>query len=140
MTFAEKLRNARTRLGMSQKELARKANVNIRTITNYESGERVPKKQQTYDDLAFALGVTVESLKDDQSDFVVKAQEQYGRRGSQQAEDVVRAFRVAAAGGELDDDDLDFIKDAMMQTYWDAKEYNRRFANRKRKSDSGSEN
>lgn len=136
MTFAEKLRTARTRIGMTQGELARKAHVNIRTITNYENGERLPKKEQTYDDLARALGITVASLKDENSDFIIEAEAQYGGKGRKQAEEVIRAFRVAAAGGELDDDDLDFIRDAMMQTYWDAKEYNKRFTNKRYKSDS----
>ena len=52
---------------------------------------------------------------------------------------IVRAFRIAAAGGELDDDDLDFIKEAMLQTYEDAKAYNRRFVN-KRFLDDGDSN
>ena len=62
--------------------------------------------------------------------------------GIAEAEEVIRTFRVAAAGGELDDDDLDFIRDAMMQTYWDAKQYNQRFANhRYQKGDAdGQEN
>ena len=139
MTFAEKLRLARTQADMTQKELADASRLALRTIANYESGERLPKKEETYFALALALGVTAESLKDENSDFLIAAGEQFGRRGRKQAEEVVRSFRVAAAGGELNDEDLDFIKEAMMQTYWDAKRYNQRFVNKKHQPDEGGE-
>lgn len=131
MTFAEKLRSARKDAGLTQKQLAQNCHIGLRTITNYENGTHLPQKEETYTALAHALGVTAESLKDENSDFVMKAQTEYGGKGRRQAEEVIRSFRVAAAGGELDDDDLDFIKEAMMQTYWDAKRYNQRFANRR---------
>lgn len=131
MTFAEKLRDARKQAGMTQKELAQMSHLGLRTITNYEKGTHMPQKEETYTNLANALGITVESLKDENSDFVIKAQQQYGGKGRKQAEELIRSFRVAAAGGEFDDNDLDFIKDAMMQTYWDAKRYNQRFTNKR---------
>ncbi len=131
MTFAEKLKTARKNAGMTQRKLAEESHVALRTIANYESGERMPKKEETFDNLARALGITVESLKDEHSDFLVKAEKRYGGKGRKQAEEIIRSFRVAAAGGELDDEDLEFIKEAMMQTYWDAKRYNRRFTNKR---------
>ena len=70
-------------------------------------------------------------LLDEDASFVLQASEQYGDRGRRQAEEVVRNFRVAAAGGDLDDSDLDFIKEAMLQTYHDAKAYNQRFRNKR---------
>ena len=131
MTFAEKLKNARREANMTQKELAEASHLALRTIINYETGGKYPKKESTYNDLAHALGITGDSLKDETCNFVVEAGKNYGGRGSRQAEEIIRAFRVAAAGGELDDNDLDFIRDAMMQTYWDAKNYNQRFVNRR---------
>ena len=140
MTFAEKLRKARQDAGMTQKDLSQKSHVAIRNIASYELGEHLPRKNETYDALADALGVTADSLKDGNSDFILKAKKQYGGRGSRQAEALINSFRVAAAGGELDDNDLDFIKDAMMETYWEAKKYNQRFRNKqyaKDKKDDG---
>lgn len=131
MTFAEKLRKARQDAGLTQKELSQKSHVALRNIASYELGEHLPRKEETYTFLADALGVTADSLKDENSDFVIKAAQQYGGRGSRQAEELINSFRVAAAGGELDDNDLDFIKDAMMETYWEAKKYNQRFRNKK---------
>ncbi len=123
-------------MNLSQKELSEMTGISLRTITNYESGGRKPKTKESYQKLSAALGLEVSELMDDTDDFVIKAQEQYGSRGRRQAEDVVRTFRIAAAGGELDDDDLDFIKEAMMQTYEDAKKYNKRFANKTKKGKS----
>ena len=137
MTFAEKLRKARKMAGMTQKELAEAAHLSLRTVANYEGGDRMPQRADTYRALARALDITEESLKDDLSDFVVTAQEKYGSKGRRQAEEVVQSFRLAAAGGELSDDDLDFIKEAMMQTYEDAKRYNQRFVNKRYQKDAG---
>ena len=137
MTFSEKLKAARKQAGLSQRQLAEEAQVSLRTITGYENGECVPKQEATYGKLARALGITEESLKDENSDFMLEARKHYGGRGWKQAEEVVRAFRVAAAGGELDDDDLEFIREAMMQTYWDAKRYNQRFGNKRFRQDDG---
>ena len=46
MKFCEKLKEARTRAGLKQEELAKALGVSLRTITNYESGERYPKKRE----------------------------------------------------------------------------------------------
>ena len=139
MTFSEKIRNARTVRGLSQKDLAAATGITERTIQNYETGASLPKKRDTYARLASALGVSADMLMDENASFVLQASEQYGSRGRRQAEEVIRNFRVAAAGGELDDDDLEFIKEAMMQTYEDAKKYNARFRNRRFQAGSDSQ-
>ena len=131
MNFAEKVKNARISKNMSQKELANATGITERTIQNYELGTRMPKKRETYTKLAEALGIREELLLDDEASFVLKAAKKYGNRGRKQAEEIIREFRVAAAGGEMDDDDLDFIKEAMLQTYADAKAYNQRFRNKR---------
>ncbi len=136
MEFGEKLRTVRLAKGISQVELSEVTGITRRTIIKYEMDGIKPRSKETYQKLADALGVNVSDLMDDTDEFVIKAQEQYGSRGRRQAEEVVRSFRIAAAGGELDDDDLDFIKEAMMQTYLDAKKYNKRFANKTKKDKS----
>ena len=115
---------------MTQKDLAKATGISERTIQNYELGSRMPKKRENYTKLANALGVREELLIDEDAEFILQAQEQYGSRGRKQAIEIIDSFRVAAAGGEMDDDDLDFIKDAMLQTYHDAKAYNQRFRNK----------
>lgn len=136
MTLGEKIKNARTAKNMSQKELAKATGISERTIQNYELNARLPRKRETYAKLADALGVSENLLLDEDASFVLQASADYGRRGRQQAEEIIRNFRVAAAGGEMSDEDLDFIKDAMMQTYQDAKAYNQRFRNHRYDKDS----
>ena len=131
MNFAEKIKNARIAKDMSQRELAKAAGIAERTIQNYELGTSMPKKRETYTKLAEVLDVREEILLDDDATFVLQASARYGSRGRKQAEEIIREFRVAAAGGEMDDDDLDFIKEAMLQTYEDAKAYNQRFRNKR---------
>ena len=52
MRFCEKLKDARTKAGMKQEELAKALGVSLRTITNYESGECYPRKRDIYHKLA----------------------------------------------------------------------------------------
>ena len=131
MEFSEKIKKARMAKGMSQTELAAAVGASERTIQNYEMGTRLPKKKETYLKLAGALGISPDVLLDENASFILTASERYGNRGRKQAEAIVDSFRVAAAGGELGDDDLDFIFDAMKQTYEDAKKYNQRFRNKR---------
>ena len=65
MKFGEKIRAARLKRGFSQKELAGKAHIALRTIQNYESGERMPKSKETYAALARALDISEEMLRDE---------------------------------------------------------------------------
>ena len=48
MTFGEKVRAARKERGLSQKELAARTGIAVRTIINYESGSRMPKSKDSY--------------------------------------------------------------------------------------------
>ena len=52
MRFCEKLKEARTKAGLKQEELAKALGVSLRTITNYESGECYPRKRDIYHKLA----------------------------------------------------------------------------------------
>ena len=139
MNLSEKLKSARAAKGMTQRDLAAATGISERSIQGYELGVRTPRKEETYRKLAEALDIPVDTLLDDTASFVLQAGRKYGNRGRAQAEEVVRAFRIAAAGGELDDDDLDFIKEAMLQTYEDAKAYNRRFVNKRYRDPGASE-
>ena len=47
-SFGAKVKEQRGNLGLSQKQLAEKAGMGIRTITSYELGERKPYQAQLY--------------------------------------------------------------------------------------------
>lgn len=131
MTFAEKLRTARTARGLSQAALAKATGISLRTIQNYELDARMPKSRDTYARLAEALGVEEKAFLDENTSFVLSANEKYGSRGVKQAWDLVSDFRGLAAGGEIASEDLDEIMRAIQEAYWDAKQINRKYTNKR---------
>ena len=60
MTFAERLKQRRNELGLTQAELAKKAELTLRTIQNYEGGTRKPLNIEMVQRLAVALATTTE--------------------------------------------------------------------------------
>ena len=131
MNFGDKIKNARTAKGMSQTELAKVTGISPRTIQNYEMNARLPKKRETYTKLAEALGVSEETLLDENASFVLRASEQYGSRGLQQALDMVHDIGTMWAGGEMEEEDMDTIMQAMQEAYWIAKKNNRKYVNKR---------
>ena len=128
MKFGEKVRAARLAAHYSQRQLADMTGIALRTIQNYES----------YELLAAALNVELESLKDDNADFVIKATEKYGSRGHEQAERLIKEVSGLYAGGELAEEDMDAMMKAIQEAYWIAKEKNRKFVPKKYRSTSDS--
>lgn len=126
MNFSEKIRTARLAKQWSQKNLAEKSGISLRTIQNYELGTRLPKKQETYALLAAVLDIEESSLLDENISFVLRANERYGSNAMKQALDLVADVRALWAGGEMAEEDMDEIMRAMQEAYWQAKENNRR--------------
>lgn len=135
MDFSEKIRNARLARDMSQTDLAKASGVSLRTIQNYELGRSLPKKRETYAKLAAALGINAEVLLDSNAAFVIRANEQYGSRAAKQAWDMVSDLGSMWAGGEMEDEDMDAIMQAIQEAYWDAKKNNRKYVNKRYRKD-----
>jgi transcriptional regulator with XRE-family HTH domain len=135
MEFSEKIRNARIAKSMSQKELAEITGLSLRTIQNYELGTRLPKKKETYTALADALEIREEVLLDKDASFILRANERYGSRGARQAWDMVSDLASMWAGGEMDEEDMDAIMQAMQEAYWEAKKKNRKYIPKKYRSE-----
>lgn len=131
MNFSEKIRNARLAKGFTQSDLAKATGISLRTVQNYELGARLPKTRDTYTKLARALGINEEVLLDDNASFVIRANEQYGSRGARQAWDMVAEIGSMWAGGEMNEEDMDAIMQALQDAYWDAKKSNRKYVNRR---------
>lgn len=136
MEFSEKIRNARIARDMSQQDLAKASGVSLRTIQNYELGASIPRKRDTYTQLARVLGISEDILMDENAAFVLRATRQYGNRGAQQALDMVSDIAAMWAGGEMAEEDMDVIMQAMQNAYWEAKKNNRKFVNRRYRQDS----
>ena len=81
MKFCEKVKEARNKAGLKQDELAKAIGVSLRTITNYESGERYPKKREVYYKLADVLKVDVNYLLTEDEEFLIAACKQTAHFG-----------------------------------------------------------
>lgn len=135
MKFCEKVKEARNKAGLKQDELAKAIGVSLRTITNYESGERYPKKREVYYKLADVLKVDVNYLLTEDEEFLIDAEKQYGKRGAKQAKELLAEVSGLFAGGDLADEDLDEMMKGIQEAYWIAKEKNRKYTPKKHRKD-----
>ena len=72
MTFGEKVKNERNRLGLNQDELAKKIGVTRRVISSYENDSSRPRGTERYKKLAEALGVNINYLLSEDEAFIAE--------------------------------------------------------------------
>jgi DNA-binding helix-turn-helix protein len=135
MKFCEKLKEARTRAGLKQEELAKALGVSLRTITNYESGERYPKKREIYYKLAELFHTEENYFLNEDEDFLLTAVEKYGSKGAKQARELMEEVSGLFAGGNIADEDLDEMMRGIQEAYWIAKEKNKKYTPKKYRKD-----
>ena len=135
MRFCEKLKEARTRAGLKQEELAKALGVSLRTITNYESGERYPKKRELYYKLAELFHTEENYFLNEDEDFLLTAVEKYGSKGAKQARELMEEVSGLFAGGNIADEDLDEMMRGIQEAYWIAKEKNKKYTPKKYRKD-----
>ena len=131
MKFKDKVREGRIRKNMTQQQLADALGVALRTLTNYERGERYPRNREIYKKLADIFEVDVNYLLTEDLEFTIQAGEKHGARAAIQARGMVEELGGMFAGGELTEDDMDAVMKAMQQFYWDAKENNKKYTPKK---------
>lgn len=131
MSFKENLRKARTEAGMTQEALAKKANVTVRTIANYEKGDRYPRNLEVAQQIAAALNTTTEYLLGNSDAYVVAAHEKGGAKAARDIEELVSEVTGLFAGGELSEESIDGAMKALNDAYWIAKEKNRKYTPKK---------
>ena len=135
MRFGEKLRKFRTERGMTQAELAKEAGLGLNTISNYESGRTYPQNREVYTTLANILGVNPDNLHNENDDFIIEASAQYGSRGARQAKELLDEVTGLFAGGELADEDMREMVDAIQEAYLIAKKNNKKYTPKKYRKD-----
>ena len=106
MTFGEKVKAERTKLGMSQDELAAKIGVTRRIIGSYENDKSRPRGMERYKKLAESLNVNVNYLLSEDDAFIADVEDKYGRRGARQAQELLAEVTGLFAGGEMADEDM----------------------------------
>lgn len=130
MNFAEKVRHYRKEKGLSQTALAEKIEVTTRTVQSYEAGRSYPKSRETYHLLASVLGVDTNFLMTEEDAFISEASSRYGSRGADQARELLSQVGGLFAGGELDEEDMDEMMQAIQEAYWLAKKNNRKYSSK----------
>lgn len=135
MTFGEKVRNERNRLGLSQDELAEKIGVTRRVISSYENDSSRPRGTERYNKLADALGVNINYLLSEDEAFIANVEDNYGRRGAKQAKELLAEVTGLFAGGEMSDEDMREMVDAIQEAYLIAKKKNKKYTPKKYRKD-----
>lgn len=124
MTFGEKFRAERRRMGLTQQEVADGLQVNRRMITRYENGISFPRTRDAYRKVADFFGVDVNYFLSDEDAFALDAGERYGSRGMRQARELVDGISGLFAGGELSEQEQDAVMKALQDVYWETKARN----------------
>lgn len=133
MEFGERLKKRRKEIGMSQAALAERSGVTCRTVQNYELGTHTPHNVGIVSALAKALGTSAEALLGSGDAFVIDAYEKGGASAARDVGALVNEVTGLFAGGELPEEDMDAVMEALNAAYWDAKKKNRRYG---KKSDA----
>lgn len=128
MNFAEKLKMLRKQQGLSQPALAGLVGVSTRTIAGYETEGSYPRRQETYKKLAEALNTDINFLKTEHEDYMTMVGAAYGRRGQEQAAEILRRTKQLFAGGSLSpEDEIAFLHE-IQSIFLDSKKRAKRFA------------
>ena len=130
MEFKERLTKLRRMKGMSQSDLARATDLTVRSIKNYEAGDRMPKADTIYK-LAVALDVDEKALITDEEFFIIEANDKYGARGKASAQKLVANAQALFAGGDLTDEDKSAVLEAIQEAYWKSKLTNKKYTPKK---------
>ena len=135
MTFGEKVKNERNRLGLNQDELAKKIGVTRRVISSYENDSSRPRGTERYKKLAEALGVNINYLLSEDEAFIADVEDNYGHRGAKQAKELLAEVTGLFAGGEMADEDMREMVDAIQEAYLIAKKNNQKYTPKKYRKD-----
>lgn len=135
MTFGEKVKNERNRLGLNQDELAKKIGVTRRVISSYENDSSRPRGTERYKKLAEALGVNINYLLSEDEAFIADVEDNYGHRGAKQAKELLEEVTGLFAGGEMADEDMREMVDAIQEAYLIAKKNNKKYTPKKYRKD-----
>lgn len=134
MKFSDRLKGLREKNDMTQEQLAKVSGVSPpRTIQRYECGTSRPRLDAA-EKLATALNISVDQLLGTDGMLVAQAAEQYGARGAKQAQQLTDEVTSLFTGGELAQDDMDVMMQAIMDAYWLAKEKNKKYTPKKYRS------
>ena len=134
MKFNERLKKYREEKGLTQAQLSELAGITTRQIQNYEGGKARPRLDAA-EKIAKALNITTDELLGNADMLVAQAAEKYGARGAKQAQQLTDELTGLFTGGDLAEEDMELMMKAIQDTYWIAKEKNKKFTPKKYRSD-----
>ncbi len=134
MKFNERLKKFREEKGLTQVQLSELTGISARMIQKYEAGIARPRLDAA-DKIAKALNITTDELLGNADMLVAQAAEKYGARGARQAQQLTDEVTGLFAGGDMAEEDMDVMMQAIQQAYWIAKEKNRKFTPKKHRSE-----
>ena len=133
MKFSERLKNCRESKGLTQVQLSELSGISTRMIQKYEGGISRPRYDAA-EKLAAALEIPVGKLMGSADMLVAQAGEMYGSRGAKQAQQLTEEVTGLFTGGDLAEEDMEVMMEAIQQAYWIAKKKNQKYTPNKYRS------
>ena len=125
MKFGEKVRDLRKKHSLTQDELAQCLGINKRTIIGWERDGRYPRSIEMLEKMADIFHVPLTYLQPDQSLFIERAAEAYGKKGKIEAQHLAFELTELFASEELTPQDMDGIMYEMHKAYFKYREQKR---------------
>jgi len=130
-SFADKVKEARTALRITQQELADQVGVSKRSIAAYEIGEKTPRYYYLRK-LAEQLQVSAEYLRRDDIDdplfglqeqpYIEEARERFDNKAAKEIAYLMERNTALFAGGDISEEAKDAYFQAVMKAYLACKE------------------
>ena len=134
MKFNERLKELREKNNLTQEQLAKISGVSSRMIQRYEYGTSRPRLDAA-EKIAKALNVSTDELLGNADMLVAQAAEKYGARGAKQAKQLTEEVTGLFAGGDMAEEDMDFMMKAIQDAYWIARQNNKKFTPKNHRSE-----
>lgn len=125
MKFGEKVRELRKKNSLTQDELARCLGISKRTVIGWERDGRYPRSVEMLEKMADVFHVPLTHLQPDQSLFIERAADTYGKKGKREAQYLAYELTELFASGELTPLDMDGIMYEMHKAYFKYREQKR---------------
>ena len=98
-------------------------------------GKNLEEAEAEKEKLAEALNVNVNYLLSEDDAFIADIEDKYGRRGARQAQELLTEVTGLFAGGEMADEDMREMVDAIQEAYLIAKKNNKKYTPKKYRKD-----
>ncbi len=121
MTFGEKVKSLREKQGWTQKELAERLHVSMRTVVSYERGQSYPKQRRMYTTMANLFSVDVNYLYTEREEESFLDETNPLTEREDEMSHLIRQAQAMFSGGMLSDEDKDAVMRALQEAYWDAR-------------------